>query len=397
MARPRTVPGNVYRRQDSDRWWLWYWDRAGVKRRQACSSTDEAGARAELAALLERVQRGEDPTPDSGELTLAAWGRRWVELRRQAGKGEADNEAAHLEHHVAPVLGRVRLRDLEAAQVLDLVRALPTRLAATGSGERLSPSTVCKIAGTLRLCLRDAAKRGLIQASPCNWDASDLPERGPPDVGEGFTEEEVTILVTDDRIPQARRVLYALEFLTGMRTGEAAARRWRDWDRSKRPLGALKVESAWSTRRGLEKETKTRVRRTIPVHPVLAELLEGWRGAGWAEFQGRHPGAEDLIVPGEDGQPRSNNVSWRLFQEDLALLELPAQRHYETRSTFLTLCEAGGADPTMVRVLTHPSPKSAADLYRRQKLMWPRLCATVQAIQVSVRGVPSQDGTAANG
>lgn len=33
------------------------------------------------------------------------------------------------------------------------------------------------------------------------------------------------------KVPEDRRVLYALELLTGMGTGEAAARRWENWVR----------------------------------------------------------------------------------------------------------------------------------------------------------------------
>jgi integrase len=378
MPRPRTVPGNVYQRK-TGRWVIWFWDRSGKRHRCAAKAADEASARAELAAILGRMAKGEDPV--AAELTLDAWARRWIESRRAAGKGEADNEAAHVTHHIAPELGRVKLRELSTAQVLDFVRRLPAHAAARGGGP-ISATTAWHIAGTLKLCMRDAAKRGLIPSSPCVWDASDLPERGAPAVGEGFSEAEVERLISDTRIPEDRRVLYALEFLTGMRTGEAAARRWRDWDPSRAPLGALKVDTSWSTKRQLEKATKTRVTRTIPVHPVLAELLERWRAEGWPRAHGRAPAPEDLVVPAPDGAPRANTSSWRDFQRDLAALGLARQRHYESRSTFLSLAEGGGADLATVRLLTHPSPKSAADLYRRQRILWPKLCESVRTIRV---------------
>ena len=53
---------------------------------------------------------------------------------------------------------------------------------------------------------------------------------------------------------------YALEFLTGMRTGEAAVRRWRDWEpRFKEELGRLVAATAYNTRFQVEKTTKTDV------------------------------------------------------------------------------------------------------------------------------------------
>jgi len=40
-------------------------------------------------------------------------------------------------------------------------------------------------------------------------------------------------------------MLYALSFLTGMRHGEAVGRRWRDWDESAMPLGAVSVATQY--------------------------------------------------------------------------------------------------------------------------------------------------------
>ncbi len=79
------------------------------------------------------------------------------------------------------------------------------------------------------------------------------------------------------------------EFLTGMRTGEATIRRFRDirWD--VKPLARLIVGTAWSTRSKVEKDTKTHVERWIPVHPALAEILRSWMRQGFAKFFGARP------------------------------------------------------------------------------------------------------------
>jgi integrase len=378
--RPR-IAGNVYHRRGSHLLWVWYWDRRGEKRRQATTSSDEDGARAELQAILDRVRRGEDAAA-TGDLTLAAFGERWLSSRREAARGDVATEAGHLEHHILPVLGRIRVKDLSASACIDFVRALPSHAAANGSGAKLGATTVHKVAATLRVLLKEAVKRGLIGASPVHWDPGDLPERGSPDVGEGFSDLEVYRLITDERVPEDRRILYALEFLTGMRTGEAAARRWRDWDPAREPLGAMKAETSWSTSRHREKETKTRVKRIIPVHPALAAMLAGWQASGWERFHGRPPGAEDLIIPASLDEHRANHTSWRLFQADLAALQIPPQRHYETRATFISLAEGGGADPASIQLLTHPSPRQAKDLYRRARLLWPQLCRAVLAIHL---------------
>jgi integrase len=66
-------------------------------------------------------------------------------------------------------------------------------------------------------------------------------------------------------------VLYSLRGLAGLRHGEASRLRWRNYDPTLDPLGALDLE-----------RTKTQVPRRVPVHPTLARLLSEWRLAGSA-------------------------------------------------------------------------------------------------------------------
>ncbi len=233
----------------------------------------------------------------------------------------------------------------------------------------------------------------MISVSPCVWDATDLPDKGGAKdrLEGGFTLAQVATLIHDRRIPEDRRVLYALEFLTGMRTGEAAVRRWKDWNADEKPLGMLVDASAWSTRHHIEKQTKTKVTRWLPVHPELDKLLRAWKRKGWAETFGRPPEPSDFIAPSRGGstrnwpagQPRNNSYSWFMFQRDLAAVGLDPQQHYESRATFRSLALAGGADLHAVDLITHPSPKNAKDLYERRRLLWPRLCEAVKCIVIA--------------
>ncbi len=47
-------------------------------------------------------------------------------------------------------------------------------------------------------------------------------------------------------------------------------------------LGRLVAATAYNTRQRAFKTTKTRVEKWLPVHPALAELLAGWKAAGWS-------------------------------------------------------------------------------------------------------------------
>ncbi len=239
----------------------------------------------------------------------------------------------------------------------------------------------------MRLLFRAAVKHGLLKVSPCVWDADDLPTKRDADpawrLNAGFGLEEVRQLIASPKIPEIRRVLYGLEFLTGLRMGEVAMRRWKDWDPTVKPLGRLTAATAWNSRARVEKGTKTETVKLVPVHPMLGAMLAAWKD-GWARTFGRAPGDDDLIVPAERGEPLCNSVSWRNFQTDLDALGLDPQRHYESRSTFRSLALAGGADERMLDLITHPpSPNSgeAKRAYDRRLLLWPKLCEAVLALK----------------
>ncbi len=356
----------------------------------------EAEADALLEKTIEELRAAPVPEPTAPD-TLKAWGEKWIDDRKARGKLEWIHERAHLEFFVYPVLGRRPLAEITDVELLDWARGLERQRGP--SGKTPSPKYVRKITATVRALFKEAARRHLVERSPCIWDDSDLPalEANARVMGAGFELGDVKALISDPRIRRDRRVLYALEFLTGMRTGEAAARRWEDWaDESYRgDLGRIVARTAYNTRHRVVKATKTRVEKWIPVHPALAAILKAWKDEGWQEFMGRPPTPEDLIVPSTTGKPRNNAYTWRCFRNDLLELGLAHQRHYETRSTFINLAEAGGALPEDVHRLTHASIGEAKDLYRRVPQQWPRLCRAVRAIRIAPPGSGVAVGVAA--
>ncbi len=386
--------GCVYQR--GGKLWAYYRLADGSRSRPFATGLregQEAEARALVAELERQVASGEAPRPlPPGPLTVKTWGERWNKDRKGRGILDWVNEKAHLEFHLYPALGDLQLAAVSKAQALDWVRALPTHKTQQG-GERLAPRTVHKIAATVRAMFKEAVKRDLIAMSPAVWDASDLPPKEDRDATRaregGFSADQVGLLIGDPRIPEDRRVLYALEFLTGMRTGEASARRWRDWEPEfKADLGRLVAGTAWNTRHKLEKPTKTRTVKWIPVHPELARILAAWKREGWPRFYGHTPKPEDLIVPASRGGHWNNSYSWRLFSQDLVTLGLEHQRHYESRSTFRNLARAGGANLADLDLITHPSPRAAKDLYNRTGMLWPLMCAAVRCLRVEAGRAP---------
>jgi integrase len=100
-------------------------------------------------------------------------------------------------------------------------------------------------------------------------------------------------------------VFNALVFLSGMRTGEVTALRWRAHDSQVEPLGRLAVSASYSTRLKIEKAVKSKRPREVPVHPTLARVLAAWKIGGWRRMMGFAPGPDDLVIPYPDGKHRT--------------------------------------------------------------------------------------------
>ncbi len=133
----------------------------------------------------------------------------------------------------------------------------------------LAPRTIYHVYQTTALLFRAAIIDELIDATPCVVARGVLPKKVDKDPNWRneaiYTREEVEQLISDSRIPEDRRVLYALKGLAALRHSEAAGLRWGQYDEQAAPLGALNLA-----------KTKTGVPRRVPVHPTLARVLAEW-------------------------------------------------------------------------------------------------------------------------
>ncbi|MGB5367738.1 MAG: hypothetical protein WBN14_15875 [Polyangiales bacterium] len=98
--------------------------------------------------------------------------------------------------------------------------------------------------------------------------------------GRTYTRDEALALVTDPRIGLDRRVIYALQFFTGMRIGETCGRRWRDWEPDSKPLGFLRVHTQYDDQTLKTAKSGDSKERAAPVHPELEKVLWCWQGRG---------------------------------------------------------------------------------------------------------------------
>jgi hypothetical protein len=331
------------------------------------------------------------------DITVAELVAEWLEERRAMNIACLIDEAPRLMRHVVPHLGSIKIADVRPRHALELV--LKLKKLPSPKGGQLAPRTIREIYFTIKQVFQYAVIHEYIQGNPIAVERKHLPKDVDKDPtwreGARFKVEEVEQLIFDHRIPEHRRVRYAVEFLASLRTGQASALRWEDYEEDAQPLGRLSSGRTFDSRRKRIKDgTKTSVVHRIPVHPVLAEVLSDWRMSGWREWMGRPPRTDDLILPTRAGKARTASFARALFHQDLERLGLRKRRHYDTRRTFISLALDGGGRKDLVEQITHPRPKDCFDLYRTPS--WEALSEQVLCIRVRHPGAQSAPTKALN-
>jgi integrase len=319
--------------------------------------------------------------------TLATYVAAWTDKRVKAGVKGARDELQRLRDHVLPKLGGKALGDISRNDVLALVDGLKT-VVSKRTQKLLAPRTQRHVYGDLRALYMDALADGLVLASPCTLRAKrgELPKKKDADprwrARALFSRSEIRTLITDQLVPEHRRVLYGLVFIGAMRIGEGVARTWDDYDTMTEPLGKLIVATQHD-----EAALKTDNPREMPVHPTLALMLERWR-AGYELRYGRKPAGRALIVPNHAKTraahlPIDGKRAWHNLQRDLRVLGLRRRRVHDLRRTFITLALADGGDKYLLKFVTHGRPKGDAfDDYASPP--WPKLCQQVGLLKISL-------------
>jgi len=380
--------------------WIRYQDVDGKWRNASTGfPVGEEGRAHETLADVERrvaetrAAEGLSPKVTRSLLTLREFAEKWLAQRKTE---TVEDDRGRLYNHIIPVLGDIRLVDLRPRHIRDFVEALKRKkklgnLRKDGTrvetDELIAPRTVRHVYGTLRAMLNDAVADELLPSNPCVLK-DELPEKKDKDRTwrrtAVFARDEVETIISapPDKIPDDRRVMYAVMFLGSMRFGEGAALEWRDYDAAASPLGKLVIEKSYSTKTRKVKATKTDNPREMPVHPTLARVLAEWKLSGFERFTGRPPRPEDLIVPSRHNRPRNVNHMLRRFHEDLERVGLRARRQHDTRRTFISIARADGARPDILRWATHGPTGDIVDEYTT--LPWATLCEEVAKVRIRV-------------
>lgn len=342
--------------------------------------------RARLEELAPRIE-----AKPAEATTVQAWAETWIKRRHAAGVRTAHDEEVRLRSHVLPKLGPMALDAVKRSDVREVIAEMQTKTS-EATGRPYAARTVLHVYAAMRLLFADAVADELIASTPCTLKVrrGELPAKRDADPRwrglAVYSRAEAESLISDESIPEDRRVYYALQLLAGLRASEAAARRWRDLDTVATPLGRLSVHSQAEKKGGGERATKTGDVREVPVHPTLAALLAEWKLSGFPMWFGRHPAPDDLIVPSRhDGRSPRTKTTLRRLKEDLEGLGLRTEgrgRH-AMRATFLTLLESDGANMAIASRATHAPRGDVVSGYLRGS--WADLCREVGKLRLELR------------
>jgi integrase len=301
-------------------------------------------------------------------VTVAQYTERWLKQRERLHHASHKDEACRLKKHMLPRLGQMLLDEVRPRHIRDFVLDL--------RGGPLAPRTVYHVYQTTALLFRSAIIDELVAANPCVVARGVLPKKVDKDPewrnGAIYTRDEVEQLISDSRIPEDRRVLYALKGLAGLRHGEAAGLKWSQYDENAAPLGAINLG-----------KTKTQVPRRVPVHAVLANLLGNWKLAGWERTYGRMPTADDLVTPTRNMTMRTAQETPKQLRADLDILKLRRRRGHDLRRTFITLAQVDGARRDLLEAVTHGPRGDIVSMYT--SFPWPALCEEVAKLKIGLR------------
>jgi integrase len=196
----------------------------------------KAEAQEGLDDIRDQIRRG-IIAHDEGK-TVADWLREWLATGTW-GPTTRDGYTRDVDTYLIPLLGHLRLRDLQRAHVASMLTALSarddTRTDRTGrrggsAVPQRSPATVDKIRRTLRSALGAALEDGLIGHNPAAGRFRQIGKRAgtgrapawwQPDELQAFLDS-----VTDD--PDV--ALWTVVALTGLRRSEVLGLRWVDVD-----------------------------------------------------------------------------------------------------------------------------------------------------------------------
>lgn len=378
MARPRTkpLPQGIYIRNlaKGPVYYIAFQAAVGQQARELAGK-DLAGAVRLRTERLRQVAEG-TYTPRSGTSarpTHADLFPKWIAFLRAEGRVRTvDTVEQRGRDHMLPHLGTKHLDETRPKDVADWVRSLIVAKA-------LAPKTIHNVHGDLSAFYAWARFQEFMLDNPAKGlPRGVLPKKTPKRKPAAWSWSDVGTFISDARIREDRRVIFAIASFTGARLGECAGMRWRDIDRKAAPLWRWMLRTQYDDQ-PLKLEEQP---RDVPIHPLLRTMLEAWERDGFERFMCRKPTPDDFVVPMDraGGCHTKESIGAKDVKRRAKLVDIDAtgRDFHSFRRSMITTAREKSVDPDVLERVTHNSRGSILDVYT--KYSWEPLCRVVLAL-----------------
>jgi len=269
-------------------WIVNYTDQGGTRRMKSFERKRDADA-------FHDTVRGEVRSglhiPDSQSVTIAEAAGLWLESTAHLERATCAGYREHANLHIVPLLGEMKLSQL----TVPAVRAFKDKLA-----KDRSPAMVRKVLTSLSSIITDAQERGLVAQNVVRGLRSIRRAKDPDhrhkrklEVGVDIpTPDEISTIIGALKQNSRWRPLLLTAIFTGLRSSELRGLRWADIELKRGVLHVRQRADRYNQIGPLKSGTS---RRTIPLPPMLTNVLREWRLAC-------PKGELDLVFPSRCGK-----------------------------------------------------------------------------------------------
>jgi len=340
--------GTIYQRQNGR--WIAQVRIEGQRLGKSFSTQKEC--RSWIKDMQEQIENG--LSVDGFKMTVHDLFKMWLEsIQGSVRPRTLDQYQGVVRNHLEPVLGEIKLRELQPYQIQQLYNSL----LAEGKSNR----TVQLVHSVIHRALVVGQQLGLVGRNPASAVTPPKVPQKEMQVLDDNQARQLLIAAQGDRY----EAMYYLAITTGLRQGELLGLKWDDIDFSS---GILQVKRQLQRVPGKGvrlSEPKTKAgRRQIQLGPESVNQLITHRKRQDIEREGDRWEEHGLIFPSSVGTPTGQRNLIRSYKRLLKKAGLPNIRFHDLRHTAATLMLLNGIPLIVVsRRLGHSKPSVTLDIY----------------------------------